>query len=264
MIARRLKNILASSAAGLCASVLLLAAAERDARAAENQHHIGLDPSLAMLKVDGKSTLSVGAGVAAHYTYGLSDQFNLMTEVGWAKVALNQDQDADAPRTRPSDVSYAGIGIGYVLDVIQWVPYFGALAAGYWLSGGTLDAKSGVCCRRRARRRARLPVQPPLRGGHRRPPAHHRHQNHRLPVVHHALPARRVRLGLLKASGVSAPLLRCRSVAQTSVEYRWIRPRVFTGRAETIWGGERLPKPRSNIEGSPGDIFTGRAGEREF
>lgn len=143
MIARRFPKMLTtrplSSAAGLVASVLLLAAAERDAHAAENQHHIGLDPSLAMLKVDGKSTLSVGAGVAAHYTYGLSDQFNLMTEVGWAKVALNQDQDDDAPRIRPSDVSYAGVGIGYVLDVIQWVPYFGALAAGYWLSGGTLD-----------------------------------------------------------------------------------------------------------------------------
>ncbi|AKU95783.1 hypothetical protein AKJ09_02447 [Labilithrix luteola] len=138
MNARRLHKVLASSAAGLVASVLLLAAGEREANAAENQHHLGLDPSLALLKVDGKSSMSVGGGLAVHYTYGLSDQFNLMAEVGSAIVGSGKDSP-DTPRTSPSTVSHAGVGIGYVIDVIQWVPYIGALGAGYWLAGGTLD-----------------------------------------------------------------------------------------------------------------------------
>jgi len=119
----------------------MLCASPREAQAVERQHHIGLDPSLAMLKVDDKSTVSVGAGLGLHYTYGINDQFNLMVEANVARVAANQQQDdATTPHTRPADVAHATAGVGYVLDVLQFVPYFGLLVGGYRLSGGTLDS----------------------------------------------------------------------------------------------------------------------------
>lgn len=114
-------------------------AAQRSARAIERQHHLGLAPSLSMLKVDDKSSMSVGAGLALHWAYGLTDQFNLMAELNGSIVALDQEQDhPEAPRTRPSGVDHASVGVGYVIDVLRWVPYVGVLAGGYRLSGGTL------------------------------------------------------------------------------------------------------------------------------
>lgn len=126
-------------AAVAVAGALLLA--PHEARAVERQHHLGLDPSLSILKVDDKSTASVGAGLSAHYTYGINDQFNLMVELNGSRVAANQEQDhPDSPRTRPANVAHALAGVGYVIDVLRWVPYFGVLAGGYYLSGGTLDS----------------------------------------------------------------------------------------------------------------------------
>ena len=48
---------------GLVALVVTLAASPREARAIERQHHFGLDPTLAMLKVDDKSTLEHRRGL---------------------------------------------------------------------------------------------------------------------------------------------------------------------------------------------------------
>jgi hypothetical protein len=131
-LALPLASLLAASA--LCAS-------PRAAHAIERQHHFGLDPSLAMLKVDDKSSLSTGVGLGVHYTYGLSDQFNLMAELNASIVAADQKQDTPTtPRTRPAEVDHALVGVGYVIDVLRWVPYFGVLAGGYRLAGGTLDS----------------------------------------------------------------------------------------------------------------------------
>jgi hypothetical protein len=114
--------------------------AAREAGAVEYQHHVGLGPELGILKVDDKSTLSIGGGLALHYAYGLTDQLNLVVEAGGSIVAANQEQDApETPRTRPAEIDHAGVGVGYVIDVIRWVPYVGALATGYRLSGGTLE-----------------------------------------------------------------------------------------------------------------------------
>ena len=111
-----------------------------EARAIERQHHFGLDPSLSMLKIDDKPTLSTGFGIGAHYTYGIDDQFNFMAEANGSIVALDQKQDTPTtPHTRPAQVMHALAGVGYVIDVLRWVPYFGILAGGYRLSGGTLD-----------------------------------------------------------------------------------------------------------------------------
>jgi hypothetical protein len=124
-----------SSLAIACA----ICAAPRDARAIERQHHIGLDPSLSMLKIDDKATVSVGAGLGLHYTYGINDQFNFMAEGNASIVALDQQQDTETtPRTRPAEVDHVSAGVGYVIDVLRLVPYIGLLVGGYRLSGGTL------------------------------------------------------------------------------------------------------------------------------
>ena len=121
-------------------SLLAIAIVPRGAAALEHQSHLGLDPSLSILKVDDKSTVSVGAGIGAHYTYGINDQFNIIGEFNFSRVANNQQQDApDSPHTRPADVSHLSAGVGYVIDVLRFVPYIGVTIGPYLLSGGTLD-----------------------------------------------------------------------------------------------------------------------------
>jgi hypothetical protein len=122
----------------LFAGVLSIAAA-RDASAIERQHHIGLAPQLSILSVDDKSTLSVGGGLALHYAYGLSDTFNLMVEASSSAVARHQDQDTpETPRTRPAGIDHGAFGVGYVIDVLRWVPYLCALGGVYRVYGGTV------------------------------------------------------------------------------------------------------------------------------
>jgi opacity protein-like surface antigen len=128
--------------AAAAALFVLLACADARAVEIEHEHHLGLGPSLAMLKIDDKSTLSSGAGLDLHYTYGLDDQFELLADASWAIVALHQDQDnADSPHTRPASVGTLGAGMGYVVDVLTWVPYFGGLGGVAEMSGGTLDRR---------------------------------------------------------------------------------------------------------------------------
>jgi hypothetical protein len=128
----------ASVAVAVVASVL---GTSGSASAVEREHHIGVAPQLTMLDVADKSTLSVGGGIGAHYTYGLTDQLLLMGELAFAIVAANQKQDTPTtPHTRPSEVDHLSGGIGYVLDILRFVPYGGALVGGYRLAGGTLDS----------------------------------------------------------------------------------------------------------------------------
>src|SRR4051812_18160623 len=68
--------------AALFASAVVLASSP--AQAIERQHHLGLGPALGILAINGKSTTSVGFGGLLHYTYGLTDQFNLTIEGGSA------------------------------------------------------------------------------------------------------------------------------------------------------------------------------------
>lgn len=109
------------------------------ASARENEHQIGLDVGASMLKVDDKSTLSFGGGAGAHYVYGLNDTFNLLAEGSASLVSLKEDRESYTPLTRPISVSHLAAGVAYTLDVMTWVPYFGVLAGGFVLGGGTLD-----------------------------------------------------------------------------------------------------------------------------
>lgn len=122
------------------AAAFAIALPAREASAVEHQHHLGLDPSLAMLKIDDKETLSVGAGLGVHYTYGINDQFNFMVNLSSSIVAAEEKVETpETPRTRPTEVDNALVGVGYVIDILQWVPYFGVMAGGYRLAGGTLE-----------------------------------------------------------------------------------------------------------------------------
>jgi hypothetical protein len=110
------------------------------ANAIERQHHLGLAPDLAILKVQDKSTVSIGGGGTLHYAYGLTDQWNLAVEAGSAVVAADQVQDQpSSPRNRPGTVDHASVGVGYVIDILRWVPYLTAQGSLFRLAGGTLD-----------------------------------------------------------------------------------------------------------------------------
>jgi hypothetical protein len=120
----------------LLAAVLAFALT-REAGAVEQEHHLGVDLGVGMLTISDQSTPDIGAGVGLHYTYGLTDQFNLISEVQYSRVAFNAISQADPP-THPANVGNADVGVAYVLDVMRWVPYFGGLAGAYVLDGGTI------------------------------------------------------------------------------------------------------------------------------
>jgi hypothetical protein len=109
------------------------------ARATEREQHLGVDLGGALVVVANKSTNDLGGTAMAHYAYGLSDAFNLMVEAQYSLVALGQRADSPkTPQTYPSWVANGNIGVGYVFDVLTWVPYAGVLVGGYDFSGGTI------------------------------------------------------------------------------------------------------------------------------
>jgi hypothetical protein len=127
-----MKGQLAAMGLAICVT-----AASR-AQAVEREHHLGLDAGASMLVFGDKSSPDVGGGAGAHWAYGLSDAFNLMVEAAWSLVALRESHDPKTPTTRPTWAANANAGVGYVFDVLQWVPYAGILVGGYTLSGGTI------------------------------------------------------------------------------------------------------------------------------
>lgn len=129
----------------VASSVVVLAslASPSEAGAVEHQHQLGLDPSLTLLKVENRS-VAVGAGIGVHYTYGINDQFNVMAEGSFNLVnfGVSKDENLDPNQRygrRPLTLSHVSAGIGYVIDVIRWVPYIGVLVGGYHLAGGDVD-----------------------------------------------------------------------------------------------------------------------------
>jgi len=125
------------SRAAIAALALASAVFAPEALAAEREHQIGADLGGSMLVVSGKNTPDVGGVAGVHWTYGLTDAFNLMAEGAWSLLALNETQSGKSG-TRPSWAANADVGVAYVFDVLQWVPYAGVLVGGYDLSGGTI------------------------------------------------------------------------------------------------------------------------------
>jgi hypothetical protein len=118
----------------------LLWGSEREARAFERQQHLGVDGGFTLLTISDKSTADRGGMFGLHYTYGISDAFNLVAQAQFQLVALNQQLDnPTTPHTRPESVTGGTVGAEYVFDVLRWVPYVGALAGPYFMNGGTIE-----------------------------------------------------------------------------------------------------------------------------
>ncbi len=122
-------------AAAVVVSSLALAA---PARAVEREQNVGVDLGGAMLVPQGNRTPEIGGGAGVHWTYGMTDAFNLMAEGASSLLALGTPA-AGNPKTLPGWVANANVGVAYVLDVLQWVPYIGLLVGGYAFAGGNID-----------------------------------------------------------------------------------------------------------------------------
>lgn len=121
----------------LLAAVLVLAFA-RGAGAVEQEHHLGVDLGFSILTISDTSTPDIGPGVGLHYTYGITDQINLIAGVQYSLVALHASPTDPPTHTHPANLWNGDVGVAYVLDVLRWVPYFGGLAGAYVLDGGTI------------------------------------------------------------------------------------------------------------------------------
>jgi hypothetical protein len=123
------------------AAVALVGAlfAPRTAEAFERSQGFGLDAGLAVLSVSGQAA-EVGISYGLHYSIALTDQFDFVAEAGGAIVDLDPIVVAMGPTNRPSMMWNADAGVIYKLDIVRFVPYFGALAGGYILSGGSLPS----------------------------------------------------------------------------------------------------------------------------
>jgi len=113
-------------------------AAPRASSAVERQHHVGIAPSFSALSVADQASWRLGGGLGAYYTYGLTDQFNLMVDAGATYLAPNDE--TRAARRQPATIAHGLVGAAYVLDVLRWVPYAGLLVGPYVFAGGDLAA----------------------------------------------------------------------------------------------------------------------------
>jgi len=126
-------------------AVAAVVLAPSSALAFEHQHHLGVDGGVAFVSIDQKPTLSVGGGGGIHYTYGLSDAFNLLVEGAFCGVALQETKDQPPQlNNRPTMIENIGAGVAYTLDVLRWVPYIGLMATGFMLHGGAIDGVRGA------------------------------------------------------------------------------------------------------------------------
>ncbi len=121
--------------AGVAAAALTIAL---PASAVEREQHFGIDAGGSMLVVD--STTDLGGGAGVHWAYGLTDAFNLLAEGAWSLISKGDKNEA--PRRSPGSIGNVDVGLGYVLDVGQWVPYGGALLGGYAFAGNMISGTS--------------------------------------------------------------------------------------------------------------------------
>jgi hypothetical protein len=104
------------------------------AAAFERQWHAGVDLGYAVL-IGQRVNHGLGGGI--HLTYGLTDTFNLLGELN---VSVH-------PSGRAL-LTGGGVGVGYVIDVLQWVPYVGVMAGFYDLASfaGSCGTEDAVPC----------------------------------------------------------------------------------------------------------------------
>jgi hypothetical protein len=93
------------------------------ASAFERQWHVGAG----LGGVAPRSAYGLGGALALHGAYGLSDVFDARLTLESSLHKLDGD---DASST--VSLSLATLGLAYKLDIIEWVPYFGVRAGGYY------------------------------------------------------------------------------------------------------------------------------------
>ncbi len=126
-------NLRSALAAAALAAPTLLASSRSEAF--ERQWHAGA--SFGYTALMGSHATLHGIGGGLHLTYGLSDALNLMAEVNVSNHFSRLGDtpvDADGKPTGAAAVQLpsallasGGVGVGYVFDVLQWVPYVGGL-----------------------------------------------------------------------------------------------------------------------------------------
>jgi len=104
----------------------------RSASAYERQQHFGLAAGGALSTTDSVPARA-GIDLGLHYTYGLSDAFNFVAEVGAA--GLTARDASKAPPPQPGVVGTGGVGLTYIFDVLRWVPYAGVLVGPAYFEG---------------------------------------------------------------------------------------------------------------------------------
>ena len=124
-------NLRPALAASFFATALL---ASSRSEAFERQWHVG--GSLGYTALMGEQQTRHGLGGGLHLTYGLTDALNLMAEINvsrhWSRLG-EELVDAEGNVTGPAIpvpgvvLASSAVGVGYVVDLLQWVPYIGAL-----------------------------------------------------------------------------------------------------------------------------------------
>lgn len=99
------------------AVALAVALSPAPAAAYERQWHAGLGLGYSVLTDD---PVAHGFGGGLHLAYGLTDAFNAMLEID---IAGHPGDDLM--------IMSGSLGVGYVFDVLQWVPYVGLMVGGY-------------------------------------------------------------------------------------------------------------------------------------
>jgi hypothetical protein len=126
-------NLRPALVAASFAALAFLAPAQ--SHAFERQWHAGA--SFGYTALMGSHATLHGIGGGLHLTYGLTDALNLMAEgnvsnhftrLGDLPVdADGKPTGAAATQLPPTLLASGAVGVGYVFDVLQWVPYVGGL-----------------------------------------------------------------------------------------------------------------------------------------
>lgn len=112
-------------------AAVAVATAAGSASAVERENQVGLELGVPMLVLhQNKSTVASGASAGLHYTYGISDAFNLVADADSAVLFLGVPT--------PATLTHGDVGVAYVLDVLRWVPWGSAEIGGYGLTGASV------------------------------------------------------------------------------------------------------------------------------